>query len=523
MSRSSAFWVFRKSAAIGLILAIFAVVTGVPRASAQTDLPAESRANLVIELNPGILRDSPMGALVPLDQVLKATGLPLAEMIDIEWGNLRSLKLVARLPKDISSVVQAGQVNGALPLELMVVAKSDPPGAFAAFRTIVESDSNREMVNGTLLWSPKNGPPNVAAAFPDDSTMILGTRNYLSRIGSEVVSEETLALLGRSPESIVRFALDVSQHGALMKELETFLGSPPPEIRDVVAVILASKRISGHLGISGEQLLALRVETGDPQKLSDIQKLLSAVPEAIRNNPPAAMGTEKTNQLVQELGANTEVTTTGNEVSLVIRAPKNFAVRLATDVVPVALAAQRKSIEAIREMNDLRQVALAMHLYADQWNRFPQFESAGGGVDLSWRVLVLPYLEQEELFKKVDTKQAWDSPANAVLADSMPKQFGDDGRSRILAIAMEKQPRFFHEIQDGTSNTIAFIRVQEGVPWAANRDISIDEVVQLFDAMNGEGTVQVAMYDGSVRQLAASIDRKKLRGMLTPNGGEIVD
>ncbi len=42
---------------------------------------------------------------------------------------------------------------------------------------------------------------------------------------------------------------------------------------------------------------------------------------------------------------------------------------------------------------------------------------------LSWRVLLLPYLERGELYNQFHLDEAWDSPHNRPLADKMPRVF----------------------------------------------------------------------------------------------------
>ena len=47
----------------------------------------------------------------------------------------------------------------------------------------------------------------------------------------------------------------------------------------------------------------------------------------------------------------------------------------------------------------------------------------------SWRVLLLPYLDQLELYNAYRFDEPWDGPNNRLLADRMPRHYcfsGDD-------------------------------------------------------------------------------------------------
>src|SRR4051794_12070960 len=66
-----------------------------------------------------------------------------------------------------------------------------------------------------------------------------------------------------------------------------------------------------------------------------------------------------------------------------------------------------------------------MHNYHEQHGRLPPAVVHGddGKPLLSWRVLLLPYIEQGELFKKFRLDEPWDSPHNSRLLPEMPRTF----------------------------------------------------------------------------------------------------
>ena len=75
--------------------------------------------------------------------------------------------------------------------------------------------------------------------------------------------------------------------------------------------------------------------------------------------------------------------------------------------------------------SNLRQIALAMQFYADEHGTLPPASTrdADGRPLHSWRTLILPYLEHQELFESIDLTKPWDDPANAAAGKRMPSVY----------------------------------------------------------------------------------------------------
>src|SRR5262245_27069248 len=74
--------------------------------------------------------------------------------------------------------------------------------------------------------------------------------------------------------------------------------------------------------------------------------------------------------------------------------------------------------------NNLKQISLAWHNYESANGFFPaDVVDAKGKPILSWRVLILPYIENEKLYKGFKLNEPWDSENNKKLIDAMPKLF----------------------------------------------------------------------------------------------------
>ncbi|MFO0957754.1 MAG: DUF1559 domain-containing protein [Isosphaeraceae bacterium] len=212
----------------------------------------------------------------------------------------------------------------------------------------------------------------------------------------------------------------------------------------------------------------------------------------------------------------------------------------ATNLVGMPLAQFQEASGRSNCTNNLKQIALAMHNYHSAHNTFPPAYRAdkSGKPLLSWRVLLLPYLEQDELYKQFHLDEPWDSPHNLPLAAKIPPTF--ECRSSSKAMSGQGKPTTYltpritssifpgaraikiQEITDGTSNTILVVDVSDdrAVVWTKPEDWEVGAEPRL-PACHSDGT-NVGFADGSVRFLKASASPKLLLKLLTRDGGEVI-
>ncbi|MCA9129598.1 MAG: DUF1559 domain-containing protein, partial [Planctomycetales bacterium] len=80
-------------------------------------------------------------------------------------------------------------------------------------------------------------------------------------------------------------------------------------------------------------------------------------------------------------------------------------------------------------MNNLQRIAMALNSYADRYGSYPPpvvYDSAGKPMH-SWRVLILPELDEESLYSQYNFDEPWDSVNNARLFASCPKVYTSPG------------------------------------------------------------------------------------------------
>ena len=230
------------------------------------------------------------------------------------------------------------------------------------------------------------------------------------------------------------------------------------------------------------------------------------------------------------------------------------------DPISAAQAAARRQ----QSMNNLKQIALAFFNFHDHKAHFPPAAVIGpdGRPWHSWRVLVLPFLEERDLYEQYDFSQPWDSPKNMAIAEKVPKVFQDpavgakdgsthyavlvgdatlfpSGRNATMKAAGDTEAirtggLALPTVTDGTSNTIMIATVDptRRIPWTKPEDIVVGPDGPSIGTPEGIGAIHaagkgkaglVAIADGSVRALSESLDAKILAALATRNGGEVID
>ncbi|HEY2251385.1 MAG TPA: DUF1559 domain-containing protein, partial [Planctomycetaceae bacterium] len=230
-------------------------------------------------------------------------------------------------------------------------------------------------------------------------------------------------------------------------------------------------------------------------------------------------------------------------------APQIFAMLLP------AIAKARQAATRTQSINNLKQLGLAMHNYASVNNTFPPAVLYGpdGKTPYSWRIALLPYLDQAALYGQYDKNEPWDGPNNKLVLAKMPVLFRDTGDPAdstfssyyVLTgpstIFFGKEGCKIQEITDGLSNTLMIVEAKRDIPWTKPEDIPYAADVAAGDAPSRAVSRYITnaalpklgghhpdiflaeLGDGSVRALPQKIDPAFLRSLMTRDGGEVID
>jgi type II secretory pathway pseudopilin PulG len=203
-----------------------------------------------------------------------------------------------------------------------------------------------------------------------------------------------------------------------------------------------------------------------------------------------------------------------------------------------ALNSARAAAKRSQSTNNVKQLALALHNYHDVYGSFPPavVKDDDGNPLYSGRVLLLPFIEQQNVFQAFDKTKAWNAPENAPFAQMRIPVFEDPAgpttgapRTDYLFVTgpgtvFEDGKRVsFAQITDGSSNTMWIIETAgSNAHWAEPKDLDVSQLNALPPGNHAGGNI-VGMADGSVRFMSNGVNPATFKALQTRDGGEPVD
>jgi hypothetical protein len=394
-----------------------------------------------------------------------------------------------------------------------------------------------------LAPTPAAKAPAVRAAFPTQSGMTVSEKDGVVFFGPSFAWDR----IERAPAGDDVSSL-MSRIERMKPSLLSVIANLPEAHRKALAELAPQLPLSLGGGptaplIAGFDALELNVTNGDRPSLAivlhardaaaakQMETLVAKGLSLAQNAPPRAKAYERAARL---LAAELKPTLVENRVEM--------SIDLANANVKAALKglteAAGENSRRHKVTNDLKQIALAMHNYHDANKSFPPSATVDkdGKPLLSWRVHILPYLDQNELYKKFKLDEPWDGENNRKLIDQMPDQylgFGSsmkEGKTTILGIAgagtlfpKPGQTVRINDIKDGTSNTIMCraAPTAQAVVWTKPDDLSIADAALLSKV--GAEYILSAFCDGSVQTLPLPSSLKGLLPYITINGREVIE
>jgi hypothetical protein len=241
---------------------------------------------------------------------------------------------------------------------------------------------------------------------------------------------------------------------------------------------------------------------------------------------------------------------------------------IGTSSVLVALllpAVQKARIAARRtqSLNNMRQLALAIHNYESTTGRLPSSHDADVRLEpterVGWMARILPFVEQQAVHDRIDFRSRFDSEANKPMLAvrirsfenpliSLPDELvGGMGRTDYVGITgvghetvldakvtrksgifgLNRHTRF-RDVLDGTSNTMMVMEANgEPAAWGDPvRSVRALTAQPYLNGPDGLGSLptgcHVLMADGSVRFISVNTDPSVMEAMATMAGGEVI-
>jgi prepilin-type processing-associated H-X9-DG protein len=491
-------------------------------------------------------------------------------------------------PREPNPIFPGIDLPSELPPELgdvVVVLAFTAPFDAAKVRSTYMPQGIQKTANGKEYWLDKavDRSRDLGLYFSGDTVMVVGSANGVEQFVQKQARDGNMPTGPLSPS--LKIAAEGGRHMIGAINVKHF-GPPNPKMFDnasddvkkvekelqtlmkaeAIAVGLAFTDTGTKLDIraayktddeataadTSARAVAAHLRTKLDEPKNKLKELLEgkpgqSKPRPIRDLPEAVLGLMGIGALniVDDNLANPPLKTEGNELVATFDMNSIGGVSVGAAAVGVALLlpATQKVREAASRMqgsNNLKQIGLAMHMYHDIHGSFPPQDgklnplAKGGG--LSWRVHILPHIEQEPLYREFKLDEPWDSEHNKKLIARMPKTYVSP-----LAAAPEGQTyyksfvgdgAFFEpgrrlrmtDFTDGTSNTIMAVEGGQPVIWTKPDDISFTKDIDpktLYLA--GNPRVNVLMVDGSVTNKDMSrIPAQTLRRAIIRNDGEVL-
>ncbi len=479
--------------------------------------------------------------------------------VDIENMNLEeSVALLAKI--GFRETMRYQQILDQLPEAKKDVARLKEAGLSRAYALLRTSDIQAMGTSFVFPLSKGSDPENAIKIINEivvkisgdkqpayeidyrDGALIASSATQFDRLQNNE-SESTVErskiwnAVGSSSFGIVVFGDEDSRR--VVKELMPALPSPFDSLNgDLIAD--GTKWIGMSLKLDATPELNIEIEASDETSaktyesiIKDAMKMAKFLPQ-VRDVIPKSEIKFVFNAIAPKRD--------GNRVSISASQLTNDLDRLAKVLAPQVRAVRAAAVKT-QKMNTIRQHLLAMLNYESAYRHFPTQYSVDddGKPLLSWRVHVLPFLNQNELHKKFKLDEPWDSEHNIKLVEQMPEIFWDM-RSESLETNQAGKTIFqvpageglvfnaanevgFGDITDGSSNTIALVAMplEHAVTWTQPVDWNVD-LENPLGMLKGAGRthIEIGRCDGSTGSFSLK-SPAAWRAMIGRADGEIVD
>ncbi|MEX2027775.1 MAG: DUF1559 domain-containing protein, partial [Pirellulaceae bacterium] len=289
--------------------------------------------------------------------------------------------------------------------------------------------------------------------------------------------------------------------------------------------------------------LSLTLKASNARAAAQLSTLANKALELLAKNEDAQRDLPGIKQIVSLLTPQVQA----EQLVLKIDEEQGNLSKIMDELIKPAVVSARAAANRTQSTNNLRQMMIGLHTYHDTHASFPPQASRKDDKKLlSWRVQLLPYLDEQELYDQFHLDEPWDSDHNKKLVAKIPQVFAGQGltgeqvKKGMTNYLGPVGPKTvfegeagcrFADIRDGTSNTIAIVEVapEHAVQWTKPDDWKVDFskpfVGLLGKKVEGKPApigFSAALCDGSVRFISSSIGWEILRRLLQKDDGEVV-
>lgn len=487
---------------------------------AQSELKDENRATVFLDVDIDRLRKNELFKDIPLNTIIDDNPVFFPPV------DLNSAKrfVFAGQSKDLATLAGFDWQSD-LPFSFYMHITFDSPKGTENFIDVLQQLPKIEIDGKTYCRPPADTNVENCLIRVTETEFLFGTDDYVLNGSLDFLTERLQSKMDQLGEDrIVRAGLDCVGGRAFLEE---FLESDglelvPDEVRMLARPILKVDSLVLSVDLEDTNLLDLFGESPDAESASEFHSAVSQLLNMGRISVSMLSTYLETDEqkacfkeLTKQLKAELEGTTTKVDVDQ----PEQFV-----ELISALASKLRKEAQRVKKMNDFRQVALAVHNFESAYQRFPfnVNENSKWSDQLSWRARILPFMEYNNQWEKMDMEQPWDAEANRGMVDQMPDVFGQDGKKTVIAW-IKSDVENFRDIIDGSSNTIMLLEVPAGLPWLEVNDLSTLDAIRLVRGLEDGQELLAARYDGSVYRISNRYTPNQLKAMFSPAGAEVID
>lgn len=441
----------------------------------------------------------------------------------IELQNVEQVIMALSFPKPDPKIRRSSENNG------VVVRFSEPVDKKAMVERIAPTAKMKEIDGHVYYRAPGSGN---SVCFPNDRTAVIAPGRLLDRMMAVKKEDSPLVQRLRRTSFDADAVIVVYVPPLRSRIAEPFKNSPPSDvfapllkipdhIETATMTLNLSSRVPVWLELQSKTAKsAVELEDLSDKAIGIAKAFLAMLPD--RDDPDQDQNAFL--EGLKELISRIHVDRKDNRVLV---GASQFEDRDGfSKLVGIFVQDTLESARRSTRMRNLSNVAKALINYAeDHKGRFPlaDFPLSKGRPSASWRVHLLPYLEEDKLYKQYNFDEPWDSKHNKKLLAKMPNVYGrsNEGKTRIVApvgnltVFGATEPVLLSDLSRGGSNTIAVVDVapEKAVPWTYPLDMPYDPKRPLAGFGKIDRFIMAAFCDGRVVSIHKSTDADVLRMM----------
>jgi hypothetical protein len=408
-------------------------------------------------------------------------------------------------------------------------------------------------VDGKKMWI--DARTNIAIHHPNDRTIIVAAEPALKSLLAGGAVEDSPFGRRLKQTDFAAHAVVVAGFDPIRKQLEPLVAQAPPlppPFQEFIKIPELTSAIEMRALIGGSPDFEWIVHARDDQAAVKLEQLinqglavgkemiLAQMSQQFQGPDPVQQaGGQYFRRVVDHFAGMVKPIRTANRVTIAIDTEGGPAmVGILVALLLPAVQAARQAAQRNASINNMRQIGLAILNYHDVYKTFPpraKLDKEGKPL-LSWRVLILPYVEAGELYNEFHLDEPWDSEHNKKLIERMPAVYQNPDlppSTKTTYLVPVGEDTIFggdkgtriRDIKDGTSKTILLLEANadRAVTWTKPDDYEVDAKEPL-SGLGGvrPGNITIGMADVSVRMIRSDIDPELFLRLLMKADGQPV-